>query len=140
MSLERHRVIISKLRRSPMAYEDLQDYMQLQMEITGKNLVSSLRTFQRDLRRIDELFEIKIEYNNSTGKYEITYDGNEEHNERLMEAYEIYNALNISHNFSRHVIVEKRKPLGTENLHGLLHAIKNNYSISFYMRNIQKRI
>ncbi len=77
------------------------------------------------------MYGIEIEYNNSTGKYEITYDANEEHNERLMEAYEIYNALNISHNFSRHVIVEKRKPLGTENLHGLLHAIKNSYSISF---------
>ncbi len=114
-----------------MGFEELQDYLQFQSEISGDDLYCSQRTFQRDIKKIDTMYGIEIEYNSSTGKYEITYDANEEHNERLMEAYEIYNALNISHNFSRHVIVEKRKPLGAENLHGLLHAIKNSYSISF---------
>ncbi len=131
MSLERHRIIISKLRRGPQSYEELQDYMEMQMDISGSRLTSSLRTFQRDIERILSLYDIDISYNTSTRKYEIIYDGNEEHNERLMEAYEIYNALNISSNFSRDVIVERRKPLGTENLHGLLHAIKNRCSVTF---------
>lgn len=131
MSLERHRLIITKIRRSPISFEELQDYMQIQTEITGKQLTSSLRTFQRDIDRIATLYDIEIQYNPTTGKYEIAYDGNEDYNERLMEAYEISNALDFSHSFSRHVIVEKRKPLGTENLHRLLHAIKNNYSVSF---------
>ena len=131
MSLERHRIIISKLRRGPQSYEELQDYMEMQMDISGSRLTSSLRTFQRDIERILSLYDIDISYNTSTRKYEIIYDGNEEHNERLMEAYEIYNALNISSNFSRDVIVERRKPLGTENLHGLLHAIKNRCNVTF---------
>ena len=131
MSLERHRIIISKLRRGPQSYEELQDYMELQMEISGKRLTSSLRTFQRDIERISDLYDIEISYNTATRKYEIIYDGNEEHNERLMEAYEIFTALNISSNFSRDLIVERRKPLGTENLHGLLHAIKNHLSVTF---------
>ena len=114
-----------------MGFKELQDYLQLQSEITGDDLHCSQRTFQRDMEKISHLYGIEIGYNAATKRYEITYDSNEEHNERLMEAYEVYNALNISNNFARHVIVEKRKPLGTENLHGLLHAIKNNYSISF---------
>ena len=131
MSLPRHRAIISKLRRSPMGFEKLQDYLQLQSEIMGDDLYCSHRTFQRDIKKIDTLYGIEIEYNAATKKYEITYDSKEEHNERLMEAYEVFNALNISHSYSQHVILEKRKVLGTENLYGLLHAIRNNYSISF---------
>ncbi|GAB2765787.1 helix-turn-helix transcriptional regulator [Salinimicrobium soli] len=114
-----------------MSFTDLQDYLQLQTEITGEDLFCSHRTFQRDIQRIDTLFNIEIEYNSTTKKYEITYDGHEEHNERLMEAYDVYNALNVSDHLSQHVIVEKRKPLGTENLHGLLHAIRNYFSVSF---------
>lgn len=131
MSLPRQRAIISKLRRSPLGFKELQDYLQLQMEISGEDLYCSQRTFQRDIQKIDALFGIEIKYNPSTKKYEITYDGQEEHNERLMEAYDVYNALNVSDGLSQHVIVEKRKSLGTENLHGLLHAIRNNFSISF---------
>ncbi|MCC8360672.1 hypothetical protein [Salinimicrobium sediminilitoris] len=89
MSLPRHRAIITKLRRSPMGFEELQDYLQFQSEISGDDLYCSRRTFQRDIKKIDTMYGIEIEYNSSTGKYEITYDANEEHNERLMEAYEI---------------------------------------------------
>lgn len=114
-----------------MGFKELQDYLQLQMEISGEDLYCSHRTFQRDIKRIQTLFGIYIEYNSTTKKYEIVDDEQEERNERLMEAYDVYNALNVSDRLSRHVIVEKRKSLGTENLHGLLHAIKNNFSISF---------
>ena len=114
-----------------MGFKELEDYLQLQAEITGEDLVCSHRTFQRDVKKIGTLYDIEIEFNKSKRKYEIVYDGKEEQNERLMEAYEVFNALNISDNLSSHLIVEKRKPLGTENLHGLLHAIKNRYGISF---------
>lgn len=131
MSLARQRVIISKLRRTPMSFEEIEDYLQLQSEITGEDLYCSHRTFQRDIKRIEKLFKIKIKHISATGKYEIVYDEQEEHNERLMEAYEVFNALNISDKLSRHIILEKRKPLGTEHLHGLLHAIKTRREISF---------
>lgn len=114
-----------------MGFKELQDYLQLQAEISTEDVYCSRRTFQRDIRKIRTLFSIEIEYNAATRKYEIVYDGHEEHNERLMEAYDVYNALNVSDSLSKHVIVEKRKSLGTENLHGLLHAIRNNFSISF---------
>ena len=131
MSLPRQRAIISKLRRTPMAFKELQDYLKMKMEFSDDDLFCSQRTFQRDIKKIETLFGIFIEYNPATKKYEIVDDAHEEHNERLMEAYDVYNALNISDGLSQHVIVEKRKSLGTENLHGLVHAIRNNFSISF---------
>ena len=114
-----------------MGFKELQDYLKLKMEFSEEDLFCSQRTFQRDIKKIETLFGIVIEYNPAIKKYEIVHDEHEEHNERLMEAYDIYNALNISDSLSHHVIVEKRKSLGTEHLHGLLHAIRNRFSISF---------
>ncbi|HNX54547.1 MAG TPA: WYL domain-containing protein [Prolixibacteraceae bacterium] len=41
------------------------------------------------------------------------------------------NVLKISDQLSKHVYFEKRRPAGTENLYGLLHAIKNQCRIKF---------
>ncbi len=103
----------------------------MQSEIEGENYNLTIRTFQRDIKEIQSLYNIDITYNRSEAVYEITEDANEERNERLFESFELYNALNVSDNLSRDIIFEKRRPLGTENLHGLLHAIKNKLQIAF---------
>lgn len=130
-SLQRHRLIISKLRRTPCTFEQLQDFLQRESELSEADLTCSIRTFQRDIRRISTLYNIEIECDRSLNRYSIVHDGSESHNERLLEAFEIYNALDLSSNFARKVIVEKRKSLGTENLYGILHAIKNSFSLRF---------
>ena len=63
--------------------------------------------------------------------YFIDFDEQAEVNERILEAFETFNALNISDRLSNHIHFEKRKPRGTENLYGLLHAIKNQVHIKF---------
>lgn len=45
--------------------------------------------------------------------------------------FDIFNALNISDRLSNYIHFEKRHPQGTENLYGLLHAIKNKVQITF---------
>lgn len=130
-SIHRQRLIISKLRRTPCSFDQLQDFLKYENEFSDDYLLCSQRTFQRDIKEIRDLYNIVIGYNHSLEAYEITEDGNEEHNERLMEAFEIYNALNRSAMLTNHVIIEKRKPLGTEHLHGLLHAIKNRREVDF---------
>ncbi|MBE98701.1 WYL domain-containing protein [Flavobacterium coralii] len=129
--LKRYILIIGKLRKKPAGFDEIQRYLQLQSEIDGENYTISIRTFQRDLQEIQSLYDIEISYNRSEAVYEITEDANEERNERLIESFEIFNALNVSDNLSRHIIFEKRRPLGTENLHGVLHAIKNKLQITF---------
>lgn len=129
--LKRYILIIGKLRKKPSSFNEIQRYLQLQSEIDGENYNVSIRTFQRDLQEIQSLYNIEISYNRSEEVYIITEDANEDRNERLIESFELFNALNVSDNLSRNIIFEKRRPLGTENLHGLLHTIKNKLQISY---------
>ena len=39
--------------------------------------------------------------------------------------------MNITDRLSNFILLEKRRPQGTENLYGLLHAIKNHFQITF---------
>ena len=55
-----------------------------------------------------------------TGADVSLYDGNEERNERLMENFEIIDALKISNNLANHLILENRRPLGTNNMNYLI--------------------
>src|SRR5690606_36986062 len=59
-------------------------------------------------------------------------DEQPEANERIAEAFDTFNALNLTSRLSDYIHFEKRKPRGTEHLYGLLHAIKNNLKISFF--------
>ena len=63
--------------------------------------------------------------------YFIDFDQQPEANERILEAFDTFNALNISDRLSDFIHFENRHPQGTEYLYGLLHAIKNKLQIIF---------
>lgn len=107
------------------------EYLEYESELQGYNFIVSKRTFQRDLEDIRSLFGIDIKYNYSQKVYYIDSEDEVEANERIFEAFDTFNALNISDRISEHIHFEKRRPQGTENLYGLLHAIKNNLQIRF---------
>lgn len=130
-SYRRHSLIISKLKRSPLNFQELQDYLRTEGELMSEKLDCSLRTFQRELKEIASLYDIEIIYDRSAKVYKIAYDGREEHNERLIETFELFNALKLANNFSGQLFLENRKSSGTEHLYGLLHAIKNRFKIEF---------
>jgi proteasome accessory factor B len=129
--LKRSTLIINKLRRKSCTFEEIQEYLQVQSEIDSVKYDVSIRSFQREIIEIEDNYSIKIRYNRSEGVYEIVSEDNEERNERLMESFEIIDALKISTNLSNHLILEKRKPLGTNNMNFLIHAIKNRNEIRF---------
>lgn len=58
-------------------------------------------------------------------------EGQPEVNKRIFEAFDTFNALQVADGLSKHIHFEKRKPRGTENLYGLLHAIRNKFQIKF---------
>jgi len=92
----------------------------------------SKRTLQRDLSEIRNLFGVDIAYSKSPKGYYIVEDDLENMNfQRMMEAFDLFNSLNISQDLTQHILLEKRRPQGTENLYGLLHAIKNRLQIRF---------
>jgi predicted DNA-binding transcriptional regulator YafY len=129
--VKRYLLIINKLRKKACSFGEIQDHLQQQSELDEESYEISIRTFQRDIKEIGSIYNIEISYNRSQNAYEIIQDANEDRSERLMESFEIFNVLNLSSSFQNHVIVEKRKPMGTENMNGLLHAIKNNFEITF---------
>jgi predicted DNA-binding transcriptional regulator YafY len=129
--IKRHHLIINKLRSSPCSFKEIQDYLEKHSINDDENYAISKRTFERDVKEIWEIYKIDIEYKRSQNAYEITQDADEAKNDRLIESFQIFNALSISDSISNQIIIEKRKPLGTENMHGLLHAIKNQLQVQF---------
>ncbi len=130
-SIARYSLIIKKLRSRPATFQEISDYLELESEIQEYNFNISQRTFQRDVNDIRSIYGINIQYDFSRKVYFIDLDQQPEVSERIMEAFDMFNALNVAERLSGSVHFEKRKPQGTENLHGLLHAIKNKLQIKF---------
>lgn len=130
-SISRYFIIIKKLRRFPASLQEIMNELELESEIRSYNFNISKRTFQRDLADIRSIFNIDIQYDYSRGAYYIDFDDQSEVQERIFEAFDTFNALNLSDRLSQNIHFEKRKPQGTENLYGLLHAIKHKVQITF---------
>ncbi len=128
---ERHRFIIHQLSKRPSSFEDIQNFLQLQESLSEDRLTCSIRTFQRDMKEIDENYKIKIQCDKPRNVYYILEDGREAQVERLMETFDLFNAIRIGNSFGNHLVFENRIALGTEHMNALLHALRNNLELSF---------
>lgn len=136
--ISRYLLILKKLKVKPYStYEELQAYIEnqfdyLQMQDDTLNIGFSKRTLQRDIKEIRNVFGIDIEYSKSQKGYFISQNENENMNfQRMMEAFDMFNSLNLAQDLTPFIHLEKRRPQGTENLYGLLHAIKNRLQVKF---------
>ena len=128
----RYGFIIQKLRNCKEAtFKEIKDYLERQSELSDYDLNISRRTFDRDKNEILSLFNVLIEYNASRKVYYIADDDQSGINDRMLEAFDMFNSLNMSDSNAPYIIFEKRKPQGTEHFYGLLHAIKNRLLIKF---------
>ena len=123
----RHRFIVERLRMKPHSYEDLIRALQKSEEYCDVEPFTD-RTFLRDKQDIEKIYHIKIEYNNSLKAYEITED-NDLYTQNLLEAFDVFRALQNYGNLSEVIQFEKRLPAGTEYLSPLLRAIKEKRQI-----------
>ncbi|MGM0566312.1 MAG: helix-turn-helix transcriptional regulator [Bacteroidota bacterium] len=130
-TIARHIAIIKKLRRTPASFEEVNNLLEEASAIKDMNLTISERTFHRDRQDIRSIYNIDIGYDFSGRKYYIEEDDDSGLSDKVFEAFEIGTALNLSYNLSGYIHFEKRKPTGTENLYGILHAIKNHFRIKF---------
>lgn len=136
--ISRYLLILKKLKVKPYStYEELQSYIEnqfdyLQMQEDNLQIGFSKRTLQRDIKEIRNVFGIDIEYSKFQKGYFISQNENENMNfQRMMEAFDMFNSLNLAQDLTPFIHLEKRRPQGTENLYGLLHAIKNRLQIKF---------
>lgn len=134
----RYGLIVKRLQAKPYSsFADICDYIDdqmtyLQMQDDTLEMGFSKRTFQRDIKEIRNLYGINIEYSKSNNGYYIGESvGESENFKRMIEAFDMYNSLNMSQDLSPYILFEKRQPLGTESFYGILHAIKNRLRITF---------
>lgn len=123
--------VLNKLRKAPATFKEIDEYLSQQSNLQDEKFNVSKRQFQRDLKDIASIFELEIVFDVSKGVYRINEQELSEISRRRMEAFDTFNALRIGENTSDFIHFENRKPLGTENLFGLIHAIKNRLKISF---------
>lgn len=129
--IKRHLLILGKLRKNPCDFKELQGFLKSQSLDNEENYEISKRTFERDVKEISSIFNVEIEYNRKEKVYEIIHDADDNKTIRLIESFQMYNALSMSESIAKHLILEKRKSLGLENLYGLLHAIQNRVSVNY---------
>ena len=136
--ISRYLLILKKLKVKPYStYEELESYIEnqfeyIQMQDDTLSIGFSKRTLQRDIKEIRNIFGIDIEYSKSNKGYFISQSERENMNfQRMMEAFDMFNSLNLAQDLTPFIHLEKRRPQGTENLYGLLHAIKNRLQIKF---------
>ena len=128
----RYMLIIKKLRISKGAtFAEIADYLERESNIQGYDFNISQRTFKRDTDDIGSIYGIYIKFDFSRKIYFIEEEFDPEINDRLFEAFDVYNALKVSEQNREYLHLEKRKASGTEHLYGLLHAIKNHLQIAF---------
>lgn len=127
----RFNLIINKIRRKPCTFREIADYLETQSELQECKLSISKRTFDRDRIDILELFNISIEWDANRKVYFLDMEGQPEMNTRILEAFDTFNAFNITGRLSDYIHFESRKTAGTENLNGLLHAIRNSLQVKF---------
>lgn len=130
-SVLRYIFIMNKLRKGPATFKEIDEYLEHQSEIQGANYNVSKRQFQRDLKDIESLFELLIEFDFRRQVYSIIEDETSDISRQRMEALDVFHALKFGESSAKSIHFECRKPKGTENLFGLLHAIKNRLQVTF---------
>jgi len=130
-SIARYSLIIKKIQKHPASFNEISDYLALESEMLDYNFNVSKRTFQRDIRDISSIYNIDIKYDFSQKVYYIDFDEKSEINERILDAFYVFNAFNLTERLSDFVHFEKRLPHGTENINEILNAIKNRLQITF---------
>lgn len=139
--ISRYIMLIKRLKGKPFStFDELEQYVTRQLEnlhMQDDTLVLgfSKRTLQRDIREIRTLFGIDITYDSSRKGYFINDTGYGASGfQQMIEAFEVFNSMNMVNDISSIVSAETRRPAGTEHMYGLLHAIKNNLQIKFLYR------
>ena len=126
----KHRFIIEQLRRRPQKLIELNaTWKDSEDNVEGGDLLQ--RTLQRDIQVIREVYNIEIKCNRSTNEYEITED-NDLYAQNLLEAFDVFRALQNYGNLSEVIQFEKRLPAGTEYLSPLLRAIKERRQVKLH--------
>jgi proteasome accessory factor B len=131
---KRYLYVIDRLRSRPCSFNELQQHVmqKLENDDIDTTFEYAIRTFERDKKDISTLFGIDINYNRKDKTYAIDEADIEDQSiTRMIDAFSIHQALQEGNKLSPSVFLEKRKSLGTEHIHGIIHAKQNGYVLQF---------
>jgi hypothetical protein len=127
----RYLLLIKCLRNKRHAsFEEIKDFVAKDTALLDNEYIYEIRTFQRDLNDIRSIFNIDIKCNRSTNEYHIVEDEQNSFNTRLLESFDIFTSLTSIEALSGIIAIERKCKQGTEYMHGLIYAIKNNFIIT----------
>lgn len=130
-SLSRQIYAINFLIARPATLKEVMEHLAMKEELDDRSYVVSQRTFERDVKEINELFGFDIKFNRKFKKYQINNSYNDVAGRRILEAFDMLNALNHSNKVSDYILFEQRKPQGTEHLNTILACIGSRKLIGF---------
>lgn len=134
--LIRYRIIIEKLLSRPATFEEILEKLQTH----DSESVFSKRTFQRDIRFIEDFYGFEIKFNRSENVYEIVSNAfDKAFFDKIFEAIDIMNALKFNQSKKKSAEFEPRTSKGTEHLSDLLYAIENRYQIEITYHKFNKK-
>jgi len=122
---KRQHLIIIFLKKGGRTFAEIKDYIEKEFSRFDYKLKFSERTFQRDKISISQNFNIDIEYDRNIGLHKIVYDDSNQASQRIIDAYNVANAINLSEGLSEFIHFENRKSTGTDFMLDILTAIKN---------------
>ena len=132
-AITRYLLILKKLQRGRATFEEIRFSLETAGEIRGARYATDLRTFQRDLHEIEALFGVRIAWSRAARAYAIADNGQAAHGAadrqqalRMLDAYEMLDALHATEGYTEHVFFEARRPSGLEHFSPLLGAIKSS--------------
>lgn len=132
-SIYRYGLIVKKLKQKPYStFEEIIKYIEHQLSFHQMDdgyddltIGLSMRTFQREVKNIQQLYGIQIEYSRKHKGYFIADSVHDSSNfDRMMDAFDIFNSLNLAQEINPYILLEKRKSLGLEHMNIILHALK----------------
>ncbi|MDE5713034.1 MAG: WYL domain-containing protein [Muribaculaceae bacterium] len=132
--LIRYILIIHKLsgNRKYIPGDELISYLNLQMELRGYEIGMSLRTLQRDLKDIADMFDVEIRNYRGYGYY-IAYrpeDTDIRYRELLMN-FDLLTSMNQNSQSVGFIIPEHHRQKGSDSIPALISAIKRQKYVEF---------
>lgn len=128
---QRQHLIIKCLKRQPMSYREIFNYLSRESEIRDNNLLCSIRTFKRDISDIADVYGIYIGYNPSLKAYEIIEEESHESDNRIIEAFDFIDSFELIKQNKDYVMFDNRRASGTDCLYLILSALKKQKIVKF---------
>lgn len=144
--LIRYILIINRLSgvRKYIPGNELLSYLDNQIDIRGYEAGLTIRTLQRDINDIEEMFGVEIKNRRGYGYYisEIDEDRDIRYNDLLMN-FDLLTSINDDSQSAGYIIPEHHRPKGSDQIPTIIKAIKESSVIEFsytLVRKYNKRI